>query len=382
MRILEFVNTNAFARSVSRCEGMSELPFNFGGPQTDVVAGDASWFIEDFDLPSRAFSFVKTDPETLAREPFLDYRWNRTRLLHQRLDQAALVGRFGLGLPRPQLHFIWHTSHCCSTLIAGTLDAPGRNLTLREPFALVPVADAKRVGAFERHVVSPRLPEIVFRLLARPHHDSGQITVKPSNFANYLLLDAIANTSGKMLFLYSDLTSFLISVCKGGLNFSRYARQLFANIAGDDGKELPWSATQLVRMSDLEIAAMAWHLQIAEFQRGWPALEPGRAASLDCDAFLADPATAIARLDAFFGFGLGRSHVEQVMTGPLLRQHAKSPMEVFNSQMRQQAQAAIWRERGADIERVVRWSYDTFPLTPRDAPLPNPLIPIRKIHCP
>lgn len=355
---------------------MAELPFNFAGPQLDAVLRDARWFVEDFTLDNKALSFVLTDAESLSQQPFLDYRWPRHTALHQRVDAGALVQRVPAGLPPPPLNFIWHTSFCCSTLIAGMLDCPDRNLSLREPFVLVPVADAKRLGVFDRHVVSPRLPEIVFRLLDRTAPFA--VTVKPSNFANVLLRDAIANTSGKMLFLYSDLASFLMSVSKGRLKLHKYARQLFANIAGDDGRELPWSVSTLVRMSDLEIAAVAWHLQIAEFRRGWQALAPGRGASLDCDAFFLDPADAMARLDAFFGYGLGAEQIRRVVDGPMLQHHAKAPDEAFNYRARQDANMAIRTLHGADINRVVAWSYDEFPDTPRGAPLPGALIPIQK----
>ncbi|HEX2593139.1 MAG TPA: hypothetical protein VHL34_16685 [Rhizomicrobium sp.] len=360
---------------------MAELPFNFAGPQLDDVLRDPRWFVEDFVLDAKALSFVQTTGRgSLAQEPFLDYRWDRTKLLRQRVDEAALVARFASDAPLPPLNFIWHTSFCCSTLIAETLDAPGRNLSLREPFVLVPLADAKRAGAFTDYRVSPRLPEVVFRLLARSSGDGSPVTVKPSNFANTLVLDAALKTSGKMLFLYSDLASFLTSVSKGRLKLHKYARQLFANIAGDDGRPLPWSVAQLVRFSDLEIAAIAWHLQIAEFQRGWQVLEDGRKASLDCDAFLADPAGTLRALDGFFGFGLGEAHVGQVLNGPLLKRHAKSPGEAFDARVRQAANAAVWREMGADIERIVRWSYEQFPETPRGAPLPGALVEVQKAY--
>jgi hypothetical protein len=285
-------------------------------------------------------------------------------------------------VPPPPLNFIWHTSFCCSTLLAELLDSPGHNLSLREPFVLVPIADAKRLGAFESRAASPRLPEIVFHLLARPGANGAQVTVKPSNFANYLLQDAIAHTSGRMLFLYSDLASFLVSVTKGRLKLHKYARQLFANIAGDDGKELPWSVSALVQMSDLEIAAIAWHMQIAEFRRGWQLLGPSRAASLDCDAFFLDPAQAMARLDEFFGYGLGPAQIRRVLGGPILQRHAKSPAEAFNYALRQETNAIVRRNLGSDIDRVVAWSYEQYPDTPRGAPLPNALVPIEKIYCP
>ncbi|HEX2594029.1 MAG TPA: hypothetical protein VHL34_21185, partial [Rhizomicrobium sp.] len=122
------------------------------------------------------------------------------------------------------------------------------------------------------------------------------------------------------------------------------------------------------------------HLQIAEFQRGWQVLEDGRKASLDCDAFLADPAGTLRALDRFFGYGLGEAHVGQVLNGPLLKRHAKSPGEAFDARVRQAANAAVWREMGTDIERIVRWSYEQFPETPRGAPLPGALVEVRKAY--
>jgi hypothetical protein len=224
---------------------------------------------------------------------------------------------------------------------------------------------------FAGNRLSPRLPEVVFRLLARS--PGGKVMVKPSNFANVLISDAARTTRGKALFLYSDLESFLISVAKSGIPLLKYARRLFSSIAGDSGQPLPWKPHEIFQMSDLEIAALVWHMQIGEFRRDWPLFEPGRAASLDCDAFLADPMAALVKLDAFFGLGLGAEHMERVANGPLLRQHAKSPGRAYDARRRSEEKVAVRKRLGTDLERVIEWSYKACSGTPRGAPLPNPI---------
>jgi hypothetical protein len=214
-----------------------------------------------------------------------------------------------------------------------------------------------------------RLPEIVFRLLAR---SAGcKVLVKPSNFANVLIADATRTTRGKALFLYSDLESFLFSVVKSGVPLLKYARRLFSNIAGDSGQPLPWKPVEIFQMSDLEIAALVWHMQIGEFRRNWPLFESGRAASMNCDAFLADPAASIASLDAFFDLGLGEAHVRRVVEGPILRNHAKAPGIAYDALRRADEKETMRKRLGADLERVVEWSYKVCSGTPRGAPLPG-----------
>jgi hypothetical protein len=339
----------------------------------DTCVDDFRWFAENFDLARKSLSFVFTDQQTLAAQPFLDYRWKTDRLAHREVSLDAAVARFAPGEPPPHLNFIWHTSFCCSTLIAKALDLPGHNLSLCEPQILVPIADLKRAGMFAGNRLSPRLPEIVFRLLARMPDRDTRVTVKPSNFTNILIADAARATRGKALFLYSDLESFLISVAKSGIPLLKYARRLFSCIVGDSGRPLPWKPHEIFQMSDLEIAALVWHMQIGEFRRDWPLLEAGRSASLDCEAFLADPAAALAKLDSFFGLGLGADHIKRVLSGPLLRSHAKAPGHPYDARQRAEEKAAARQRLGADLERVIAWSYKACSGTPQGVPLSNPI---------
>jgi hypothetical protein len=351
------------------------LSVRLASPQmpSGELAGDYRWFPEDFRSTRQQLSFVFTSRAALASQPFLDHRWPQDGLEHRQVSFEAIADELPHAA-KPELNFIWHTSFCCSTLLAHALDAPGRNLSLSEPMVLVSIADAKKTGAVEQGWQLSRLPEIVFRLLARPETPGARVLVKPSNFANHLLPDAARLTSGKSLFLYSGLPDFLVSIAKSGISLRKYARKLFASLTANMREQLPWPAAEIFQMSDLEIAALVWHLQLLEFRSALPLLGATRSASLNCDAFLTDPETALAKLDAFFGLGLGARHIAQTVSGPLLNHHAKAPSQSFDADCRRKQADDVKRHLGDDLNRIVEWSYRACPMTPQGVPLPNALL--------
>jgi hypothetical protein len=345
----------------------------------DSLVADQRWFLEDMDVGNGDVSFVRADRETLSPQTFLDARWDRSALPHRRAKLDAVVAKAATP-ERPPLDFIWHTAFCCSTLVSRALDRPGHNLSLREPLVLVRLADLKREGYFARNRLSSNIPSAVFHLLARPFVPGAHVTVKPSNAVNCLLRDAAKLTTGKMLFLYSDCRSFLISVAKKKEQGRRFARRMFALLTADGLAQPHWRNP--FEMTDLEIAALVWHMQIAEFQRTWPMLGPGRAASLDCDAFLGMPGTTISGLDRFFEFGLGTDHIVEILKGPLLKKNAKALDESFGVRRRIDEHRSTSRQIGQDLDRIVAWSYEACQSTPGGNPLPNPIIRLNKAYHP
>ncbi|HSV04073.1 MAG TPA: hypothetical protein VLI41_12800 [Phenylobacterium sp.] len=325
-----------------------------------TASAEPFWFPADLDPARRAVLLVETDEATLAAQPFLDRRWDRRALQERWAPLEALSPLASPDGGAPNLGFIFHTSFCCSTLIAAALDRRGRSLALREPWVLVQLADALRAGLCEPGQPLEIAPGLALRALARTP-SGGKVIIKPSNFANRLAREAAARTSGQALFLYSDLPSFLLSIAKGGVQLARYARSLFGAVAGDLGERMPFTGRDLLEMSDLEIAALVWRMQMADLRRASSLYGPARAAWLDCEAFLADPQGAIAALDTFFDLGLGPDHVEAVTQGPLLGRHAKAPGLAFTPADRQAQAAAVRARLGADLERLVEWSRTAWP---------------------
>ncbi len=331
-------------------------------PTPAEILFDAAWFPDNVDFSRNTFGFVQTNRETLSRQPFLDSRWDRSPLPRVDIPISTVIAATE-HRPRPQVNFIWHTAFCCSTLLSRCLDISGTNLALKEPQILILLAEAKRTG-------QRGLPNAVFatalKLLTRPHSRGERILIKPTNAVNNLLPEAVRATDGKMLFLYSDCKNFLISIAKKGEMGRIFARKLFTLFAADGHPQAKWPPQDLFELSDLQVAALVWHMQIAQFRR---ASDPARSAALDCETFLANPATVLARLNGFFELALSQERTEEIANGPLLSQNAKTQSEPFNAERRANEAAAIAKTFGSELDTVVEWSYRACPETPRENPL-------------
>ena len=328
---------------------------------------DPAWFLDDLDLTTGFAGFLHVDRGALSRQAFLDPRWVRDGLEARRMAGAELDAPAG---PAPRLNFIWHTSYCCSTLLAAALDAPGRNLSLKEPQALVGLANLKRgqQGALKR----PGLARAVFGLFGRRFAADEQVLIKPSNFANNLLPEAAAMTDGRHLMLHSSCRRFLISVLKRGEDLRGYPRELFVSLANDGHPQANWPMKTLLCLTDLQMAALSWQMQMAELRQAMAGLGD-RAVSLDGDRFLDAPRQALGALDGFFGLGLDPASLDAALAGGLLGRDVKTGGAGAGRAARDAAALRIEAELGEKLDKIVAWSARASGLDPAQDALPNPL---------
>jgi hypothetical protein len=115
-------------------------------------------------------------------------------------------------------------------------------------------------------------------------------------------------------------------------------------------------------------------MQIAMFRRALAALGPERASSLDCETLLVDPAATLARLDNFFGLGLGADHIARTIGGDVMNRHAKNSTETFDMDARRARLNAAVDKIGGQVRDAVAWSFERCPGTALGAPLPHPLL--------
>lgn len=304
--------------------------------------------------------FVHAGRERLSAEPFLDPKWDRSGL------PAAEIAWSALPAPRerPRLGLIWHSSFCCSTLIAGLLDQPGRCLALKEPRVLVDLADLRRRGDLAR---TPELTARVLGLLARRFAPDEQILVKPSNGANALILRAAAQADGPILLLHSPCADFVVSVAKAGEPVRAYVRTLMLTLLADQpqGGRIP--VAELARLTDLQVAALAWQMQMAALDRAAKALGD-RCRSLDSTLFRSRPQPTLAALGALFGVGL-----DPASASAALERDSKSGDAFDPGQRAAQARAAV-AALGADLDQLVDWSFRVAGWAEPEAALPQPLL--------
>ena len=344
------------------------IPHGLTGQGVDAksLLSDPSWFPDATDPNGGRVRFMKASREALSSEPFLDERWSRDGM-----EQSILqLGDLPDGKPAPRL--IWHTAFCCSTLLARCLDKPGVNLSLKEPAVLMEAANVKRTQGGE---AGDRWLSRLLPLLARPFEGDECVTLKPTNTVNNMIADTARLAPGsRHLFLTSNIKAFLVSIAKKGESGRAFARKLFTIFAMDGHAVARTDQVQLMRMSDLQIAALVWHMQIASMQAAMAQMDEKRWASLDGDAFLADPEAALKAVDEHFQLGLGEAHARETAAGPLLTRDAKDQSQSHGAQRRAEEAAKIADQIGAELDQIIEWSYGIFPNSPKDGKLKKALV--------
>ena len=174
-------------------------------PEWDIE--NARWFAVDLHVPRREFGFLQLTDPVLERSPFLDTRieapWQQARFVSASRLPPATPARTNLG-------FVFHTSFCCSSLLANVLHLPPYTVALREPLVLRRLADAR----WQRYPAEGLLPQAL-ALLARPWHPGGKVLLKPTHAALSLAQEmADAMPAARGIVLTSGLEDFLLSNIK------------------------------------------------------------------------------------------------------------------------------------------------------------------------
>ena len=353
-------------------------------PQKDdffALISSAGYFPHALKLDRREIVFLPTTREILSRSAFIDGRTSlaadNQEARHVSLDE--LISAYEASTPisaKPPANFIFHTGFCCSTLVARCLDFKGLGLSLKEPNILNDLSEAKRfgLGITKDRQNWDRVCGLIFDLLFRRFSENEPVLVKATNVNNNLIEDVLrVKPQANVLFLSSDLKSFLISVAKGGKPRREFIRRLVACLLTDlkgnlpAGKQpLPFSETTLWSLSDLHIAAVAWHLQMQALDDIEKRFPNARIKKLDCEDFLADPADTTGYLSDFFGIKTGHSKEHENGMEKNLCHHAKAQEFSYSSTIRQTEFMAIENYLGKTLEEILAW-FDDF-LVPSYSP--------------
>lgn len=319
-----------------------------------------------------AIGFLELTREEISSTPFLrkeligENRPEREILLAD-LDSSAIPSS-------PPANFIFHSAFCCSTLLSRSLDIEGKNLSLKEPEILMDLANLKRMGG---PVVKSRadwvkLLSLGLDLLGRPQAQGERILIKPTNAANNLIGDVLAADEGtKILLLYSNLRNFLISILKKGEEGRGFGRRLFFIFLHDSPFVKDWPIETVARMTDLQLAAVVWRMQMNAFMDALSAVPKDRVRTLDSDELLAGPETMLGRIDDYFGLGIGSRAISEIVAGPLFKQHAKFDGQEYDSTAKDEEKRRIEADHGEELSRIIEWERRLDPDRPIPQPLPN-----------
>ncbi len=320
-------------------------------PDVATVLRDQNWFPHHLRADSGAIEFVHLPRAAHRAVTFLSDEYFDAAAPRMSCALRDVIPAAGL-LPAQPLHFIFHSAFCGSTLLTRLFDIEGVSMGLKEPAGLNDLADIVRRSG-RRTDIKPALAALL-ALYARPFAPGETVIVKPSNAANAVIDDALSiRPSARALLLHSPLPAFLRSLASKGLFARVWARKLGAEL--DMLREINpgFSDQERWLQTDLQVAALAWLQQHAQFAR-IVRTHGSRVRTVDSKALLADlPAGMGALADLF---ELDRAALDAAAHSPARFEDSKRHERAFDAEARESEQAAAQDAYGEEIDKIVVWA--------------------------
>ncbi|HXV41124.1 MAG TPA: hypothetical protein VD701_09205 [Steroidobacteraceae bacterium] len=311
----------------------------------------------DFSPDRKLTKFLVVEESMLDESPFIDIRFEPLAQAQFWVETRQLFELEGLhDIERPRPAFIFHHAFVCSTLLARCLAQSEAFFSLKEPWILRRLADVKRAG-----VPGPEWDEAFdkyLRLLCR-NFRSGRIPViKATNVANNLLPDVLRHMPEQpVLFLYSDLESFLVSNLKKAADTQGKMAGLAQTFLsdGDFARQYPRMADPS-NMSLLQACALVWLVSLHNFRQAIGERRSPRVATLDAQDFLDDPVGTLGRLSRHFGHRADAAGLQRMADTRTIGTHAKEPSRVYGPEQRRSEMEEIRSRHGREIAQALAWA--------------------------
>lgn len=319
---------------------------------------DPNWYLHGLNLDAGRLLFVKTSAQQLSAASFLDNRFEIKNLPTAEVGLQEIMQQSNdLTITPPR--FVFHTAFCCSTLLARCLDLPGHCVALKEPEVLMTLANYQRTG--HKLLANPRDAHALYRLITfllfRPFAENQAVIVKPTNTVNNIIRQLMStHVDSKALLLHSDLQSFLISTLKKGERGRGFARHLFNIFQMDSAEALQLPGKQLLGMTDLQIAAITWHLQLENFFAALEAFGPAQVSSLHCDRLLDNPEQTLQKVVSHLALTNLQENFAAMMEHAPLSSNAKTPGQDFTASDRQGEYQDTEMQFSESLQLIGQWA--------------------------
>ena len=299
--------------------------------------------------------FLASDRERLAGAHFLDGRTPFSDGPEKRLPLSSLHPPDSTEPPR----LVMHMSFCGSTQLAQLLGASGAALVLKEPQALVDLADWQR-SMVEQNVEDARFGPVLRAatgLLSRRWPAAPRTVIKPSNWANNLLPYLRELDGVRIVLVTIEARAFLRAVFRGGRGRLAFTSRAAAHLAGAAG--LSNLVEAAIRVDDdpvdraARLALVAHRLQRRLFDRGFGCAE------IDYALVASDPSEALRSAAAALDLPLSTSAVDEA-TDRRASRDSKDSERPFNLAAQQKEDAEVERHHGHRFDRALDWASRTF----------------------
>lgn len=343
----------------------------------EELSHNPAWHLHDLDMQRGEMRFLEARPDTFRVSAFLDNRIAYTGDQVHGFPLDAVAAALQRHPPPPRdVAFLFHTSFCCSSLLARALHRDGQMLALREPWVLRRLGDLKR-GVLARgqawYPQGPALLDLSLHLLSKTWEASEAVLIKPTNVSNDLADDLLAlRPEACGVVLYSDLEGFLVSNLKKTAE-TQQKLPAMVELFDQDTRYGERLGIPLTGLDFLQAVVVVWHAQRIQWQALLGSPAGPRLRTLDSAVLLARPAEVLVAAADFLGRAMPDADARSVTQGTVWNSHAKDPFSTYDSSQRDAENQEIVGRHRADIAAALRWAE---PLLSRRPPeLGRPLMP-------
>lgn len=318
-------------------------------PLTMLMA-DARWLAHRYDPGHDAFQFLQVSRARHADVPFLtdEYIAQGVEPIVVRREEAVRAAP-----PPAPVHFIFHSAYCCSTLLAAAFDRPGVAMGLKEPVLLNDIVGWRHRGA--KGPEAARALDHGLRLLARPFTAGEAVVVKPSNLINPLIPGIMAlRPTARALLLHAPLDAYLASIARKGMWGRLWVRDLFGKLLREGMVNLGIAPSDYLGLTDIQIAALGWLAQQAQFQALTGQLGE-RVLTLNSETLIAHPAESLTVLARHFDIALSDADIAAIVAGPIFGRDSKTGAN-FGQGQRERAAQDGKTLHAEEVEKVGEWA--------------------------
>jgi hypothetical protein len=194
-------------------------------------------------------------------------------------------------------------------------------------------------------------------LLCRTFHTGKTPVIKATNVANNLIEDVLAHMpSQRVLYLYSDLESFLVSTLKKSPDTQNKMPGLARSFMqdGDFAQRFPQLGDGS-RWTLLQSCALVWLVSLYNLQRTLSRFPGAALRTLDAQRFTDDPAGTLSMLGEFFGYTPDATDLARMTDRSILGANAKDPSRPYSVAMRKQEMTVLVGRHGRELAEVRKW---------------------------
>ena len=310
----------------------------------DIVQSPA-WF--PLEVNGDTMRWVRLDEAAYQAASFLDQR-----LLKGHYEQAVCGGELfrsaGARLPI-RAHYIFHTGHVGSTLVARLIGAQRSFFSVREPALLRTLLGYRQLpnGAADLHAARA--------LLSRTWRTEQRAVIKVTSFVSELAETLLTGgDEPAAIFMFATPLAYLRGIL-GGPNSRVEARMLAPTRLQRLARRLGEGDWRPDPASEGEHIAMSWLCEMTVLHQA--ATHCGnRVLWVDFDRFLSEPAAGLQAIFRALGAAdIAPGEIEALVSSPLMNQYSKAPEYAYDAALRQEVLLSADQEHAGEIRRGMSW---------------------------